>query len=65
MVHIYGDRSEIIRRHNVQGEATRLPAGLPTVIIPDSEHHIMVDQPLALASALRAVLTLWAPKADA
>jgi pimeloyl-ACP methyl ester carboxylesterase len=65
MVHIYGDRSEIIRRHSVQGEATRLPAGLPTVIIPDSEHHIMVDQPLALVSALRAVLTLWAPKADA
>ena len=30
-----------------------------TVIIPDSEHHIMVDQPLALVAAIRALLVAW------
>jgi pimeloyl-ACP methyl ester carboxylesterase len=33
--------------------------GLSKVIIPDSEHHIMVDQPLALVSAIRALLVGW------
>ena len=33
--------------------------GVPSIVIPDSEHHIMVDQPLALVAALRAVLTTW------
>ncbi len=57
-VHIYGDNSEIIRRHHVGG-SRRLPAEVKSIVIPDSEHHIMVDQPMALIAALRAVLTLW------
>jgi pimeloyl-ACP methyl ester carboxylesterase len=64
LVHVYGDRSEIIRRHGFQGrEGSSIPAEVPTVVIPDSEHHIMVDQPLALVAALRALLATWAPKA--
>jgi pimeloyl-ACP methyl ester carboxylesterase len=35
------------------------PAGTPWVTIPDSDHHVMLDQPLALAAALNAVLTFW------
>jgi len=60
LVHVYGDRSQIIRRHTFQGQAGRqLLEQVPTVIIPDSEHHIMVDQPLALVAALRSLLTEW------
>jgi pimeloyl-ACP methyl ester carboxylesterase len=33
---------------------------VPTIVIPDSEHHIMVDQPLALVAALRSLLAVWA-----
>jgi hypothetical protein len=29
------------------------------VVIPDSHHHIMIDQPLALVAAIRAVLAAW------
>ena len=36
-----------------------IPADAPQVMIPDSEHHIMVDQPLALVAALRALLAAW------
>lgn len=57
-VHIYGDNSEIIRRHAEMG-GRRLPAEVKSIVIPNSEHHIMVDQPMALVAALRSVLTLW------
>ena len=56
MVHIYGEHSAIIKRHPGQGS---IPDSVPRIVIPDSEHHIMVDQPLALVSALRAVLAVW------
>jgi pimeloyl-ACP methyl ester carboxylesterase len=60
MAHIYGDRSEIIRRHG-PGSARKdhIPASIPKIVIPDSEHHIMVDQPLALVAAIRAMLAVW------
>ena len=60
MAHIYGDRSEIIRRHG-PGSRRRdhIPASVPRIVIPDSEHHVMVDQPLALVAAMRATLALW------
>ncbi len=60
MAHIYGDRSAIIRRHG-PGSRRRetIPASVPRIVIPDSEHHIMVDQPLALVAAMRAILTFW------
>jgi pimeloyl-ACP methyl ester carboxylesterase len=60
MTHIYGDRSAIIRRHGALGDGPdQIPRDVPQIVIPDSEHHIMVDQPLALVAALRAVLALW------
>jgi pimeloyl-ACP methyl ester carboxylesterase len=59
IVHIYGDRSAIMRRHGARGMDQLLPPTIPRIVIPDSEHHIMVDQPLALVAALRAVLALW------
>jgi pimeloyl-ACP methyl ester carboxylesterase len=36
-------------------------AGVPFVEIPEAHHHIMFDQPLALVTALRAVLATWRP----
>jgi pimeloyl-ACP methyl ester carboxylesterase len=36
-----------------------IPPDTPQIVIPDSEHHIMVDQPLALVAALRALLAVW------
>ena len=32
---------------------------LSMIAIPEAEHHLMLDQPLALVTALRAVLALW------
>ena len=62
MVHVIGDRSTIIRRHLAMARNRgRIPPETPQIVIPDSEHHIMIDQPLALVSVLRALLAAWAP----
>ena len=61
--HIYGDRSNVIERSG--GRPDILGADVPKIVIPDSEHHIMVDQPLALVAAIRAVLAYWPGKGAA
>jgi len=58
LVHIYGEHSKIMLRHSAN-PTNVLPARTKSIVIPDSEHHIMVDQPLALIAALRAVLACW------
>lgn len=41
------------------GPSDYVPPNVPSIAIPDSEHHIMVDQPLALVAALRTLLAVW------
>lgn len=36
-------------------------AGVPFVEVPEAEHHVLLDQPIALVTALRAVLAAWDP----
>ncbi|MBV9512260.1 MAG: alpha/beta hydrolase [Caulobacteraceae bacterium] len=57
MVHIVGADSEIPKRAEEIG-GDRLPK-VPRVVIPNAEHHIMADQPLALVAAIRALLAVW------
>ncbi|HZZ89994.1 MAG TPA: alpha/beta hydrolase [Caulobacteraceae bacterium] len=59
MAQIFGDRSAIMQRRAQAGPADYVPPNVPSVEIPDSEHHIMVDQPLALVAALRTLLAVW------
>lgn len=58
LAHIYGDRSMVMSRR-ANGQQTPLPDDILEIAIPDSAHHIMIDQPLALISALRALLAVW------
>jgi len=60
MVHIYGAKSRIVE-HRKAGAPSPFPAGMPEIEIPDSHHHIMIDQPLALVAALRSLFAVWAP----
>ena len=32
---------------------------VPIISIPNAQHHLMLDQPIAFAAALRSVLTMW------
>lgn len=58
LAHIYGDRSVVMSRRK-SGQPSPLPDDILEIAIPDSAHHIMVDQPLALIAALRALLSVW------
>ena len=64
LAHIFGDRSVVIARR-AAGQPTPLPDDVLEIAIPDSAHHIMVDQPLALVAALRSLLATWPGQASA
>lgn len=53
---MWGERSELVQSGLVDDMAGRLPPGARLVPIPEACHHVMADQPLALVSALRALL---------
>ena len=55
--HIHGDRSRVMM--HTGGRPSLLTAKAKNIAIPDSAHHIMIDQPLALVAALRATLAHW------
>jgi len=56
---IYGERSSMLRQGTLALSLAALPVGTPVIAIPDAGHHVMIDQPLALICALRALLTSW------
>jgi pimeloyl-ACP methyl ester carboxylesterase len=60
---MFGDRSLLMTppRRALLRRVT--PPTAPWIEIPDAGHHVMVDQPLALVSALRAQLETWQPAA--
>lgn len=58
VIHLYGDKSRIIDRRKA-GERGFLDGHIPEIEIPDSHHHVMIDQPLALVAALRTLLGTW------
>jgi pimeloyl-ACP methyl ester carboxylesterase len=59
LAQIFGDRSTVMKRRDSSTRGDYVPNDVPTVAIPDSEHHIMVDQPLALVASIRTLLEVW------
>ena len=56
---IGGARSGFVTERRMNDIVPYLPKGSPLVVIPDSDHHIMADQPLALVAAIRTQLANW------
>lgn len=55
---VLGERSGLISAERLQLMLTSAPRSRGAVTIPEAHHHIMFDQPLALISALRALLAI-------
>ena len=55
MAHIIGADTRVVR----EAQADLFPPHTVKVVIPVAQHHIMVDQPLALVSVIRALLASW------
>lgn len=53
---IYGDASAIVSRKHAHEIVRHIPNAHGPIAIPESHHHVLLDQPLSLVSALRAVL---------
>jgi pimeloyl-ACP methyl ester carboxylesterase len=60
---IYGERSALVPPDTLIRTLTALPPSTPSIGIPDAAHHVLIDQPLALVSALRGLLVAWPSKA--
>lgn len=56
---IWGERSQLMPPARVARMRAALPPESPAVAIPDADHHVMVDQPLAFVGALRGLLAGW------
>ena len=58
---MWGAASELVNPDVVKHVATLVRTGTPFIEIPAARHHVMVDEPLALVAALRALLSTWPP----
>ena len=56
---IWGDRSGLVDAEILDYMIGLLPPGSPRFAIPDADHHVMIDQPLAFVAALRGLLSAW------
>jgi pimeloyl-ACP methyl ester carboxylesterase len=64
---VNGERSAIVddeviaHMQELVGGSPASAAGVPFVKVPDAHHHLLLDQPLATVTALRAILATWHP----
>jgi pimeloyl-ACP methyl ester carboxylesterase len=56
---IRGAKSQLFHPEDAAYLMSLIPPGSPYVEIPEAEHHVMIDQPIAFVAALRALLAAW------
>jgi pimeloyl-ACP methyl ester carboxylesterase len=56
---VYGAHSRALGAEQLDALRRQAPAGSPFIPIADAGHHIMVDQPIALAAVLGALAQTW------
>ncbi len=59
---IRGAKSRLFRPEDAAYLMSLIAPGSPYVEIPEAEHHVMIDQPLAFVAGLRALLAAWPEK---
>lgn len=59
---IYGENSKLFDGDSAAYLRELGGGHIPMIAVPESEHHLMLDQPLAFTTALRSVLSLWSEK---
>jgi pimeloyl-ACP methyl ester carboxylesterase len=56
---IYGEDSQLFSQDVVDYMFKVLDSSVPFAAIPEANHHLLIDQPLALIAALRTLLAEW------
>jgi len=56
-----GGISRLMRRDDAGYMRSLMPEAAPYVEIPEADHHVMLDQPLAFVAAVETLLASWPP----
>ena len=56
---IRGARSQLMNEGDFAYTHSLMPPGSPWLEIPDADHHVRIDQPLAFVTALNGLLAAW------
>lgn len=56
---VYGENSQLFSHQVADYMFEVLDSSVPFVVIPEANHHLFLDQPLAFISALRTLLAEW------
>ena len=57
--YLYGEKSKLVDEESLLFIKTLIGDDAPIIGIPEAHHHLMLDQPIAFVTTLRAVLSLW------
>ena len=56
---MFGERSALVSRKTASYMSQLMGPKAPIVEVPEAQHHVMLDQPLAFVAALRMLLENW------
>jgi pimeloyl-ACP methyl ester carboxylesterase len=56
---IFGEKSKLVSRDTASYMSSLMGPQAPIVEIPEAEHHVMLDQPIAFVAAVRMLLESW------
>jgi pimeloyl-ACP methyl ester carboxylesterase len=56
---MWGERSALMHDETLNYMLAEMPDTVLRVAIPDADHHVMIDQPLAFVAGLRGLLAGW------
>lgn len=56
---IFGEKSKLVSRDTASYMSSLMGPEAPVVEVPEAQHHVMLDQPLAFVAALRMQLENW------
>lgn len=56
---IFGENSKLVSRATATYMSSLMGPQAPVVEVPEAEHHVMLDQPIAFVAAVRMLLESW------
>jgi len=56
---IFGENSKLVSRSTASYMSSLMGPQAPVVEVPEAEHHVMLDQPIAFVAAVRMLLESW------
>ena len=59
---VYGEKSSLLDQKTVTFMRSLMPEGSPVISIPEAQHHLLLDQPMAFISVTRLILQNWKAK---